>query len=97
MYRNEEGCVPIFCSDRELVYAVLTEAMEIWLNTAKSGVFINTLAFYRSAESMGRKRINAPIFIGPESIPYSTPEKDIQNASYAFRVDFENGRIETVK
>lgn len=94
---DHDRTLPVFCADRELVYSVLKDAMDRWVSEAKPGKWNEPGNFYQYANGLGKARTNSHLFIGPESIPYVTPEQAIRDAGYVFLIDYINGKIETVK
>ena len=95
--RDQTLYLPIFHNDREFAYSVLTETMERWKPRETKSPFKDGVDFYEIADAIGRGRSKSHLFIGPESIPYETPDSIISNASYVFAIDFEEGKIVVVK
>jgi len=94
----QELHLPIFHQDRDFVYSVLTDSMNIWKQQDKKNSADNDhLVFYKIADAVGRERTKSQIFIGPESIPYENLELIISNRPYVFTVDFEEQKIILLK
>ena len=79
--------LPIFCEDRELVVAVLKEAMQKYKKRKLQR--FGAAEFYEIADTLLRKRTKSACFIGPEGVWGCF----LKNALYVFRVDLENQRI----
>jgi hypothetical protein len=95
--RDQTLYLPIFHDDRDFAYCVLTETMERWKPRETQSPFNDGVDFYEIADAIGREKSKSHIFIGPESIPYETPDSIISHASYVFAVNFEDRKIVIMK
>jgi len=96
-HTTRELYLPIFHEDREFVNSVLTDAMDTWKQRENKKPYDYSLAFYEIAASIGREMTKSHLFIGPESIPYETPDSILEHAAYVFTVDFETQKIIALK
>jgi len=84
--------LPVFCTDRELVHAVLCEAMDEWSRMNRDSPFRDAVAFYEIAKRLGMKRTGcAGCFIGPEAVRKGADEQ------FVFEADFPMQRIVSVR
>ena len=96
-HTTRELYLPIFHEDREFVNSVLTDAMDTWNQRDDKKPYDESVVFYEIADSIGRERTKSHLFIGPESIPYETPDSILEHAAYVFTPNFEDGTIVTLK
>ena len=96
-HTTRELYLPIFHEDREFVKSVLTDAMDTWKQRENKKPYDYSLAFYEIAAAIGRERTKSHLFIGPESIPYETPDSILEQAAYVFTPNYQDGTIVTLK
>jgi hypothetical protein len=93
--------LPVFSSDRELVFSVLSEAMRTCEISEQEFYGIYSHDFFNIAESLGRKRMNSShSFIGPEDVIglwFDTVEEAYNKAGYIFEPDFKERKINLLK
>lgn len=96
-HTTRELYLPIFHEDREFVKSVLTDAMDTWKQRENKKSCDYSVVFYEIADAIGRERTKSHLFIGPESIPYETPDSIFEHAAYVFTPNFEDGTIVILK
>jgi len=89
---HQKMYLPVFCTDRELAYAVLCDAMDEWSRMDRDSPWRDAVAFYEIAERLGRERTGCDgCFIGPEAVGKGEDER------FVFEADFPKQRIVPVR
>jgi len=84
--------LPVFCDDRDAVYAVLCDAMNEWNRRREQDRKQDAVSFFQIANALGRERLGCEgCFIGPEAVHYSDGQE------FVFAADCENGQIVIVR